>query len=182
MTALILPRPIAWISTTSAEGVDNLAPHSFFTISCVDPPLVQFTSVGRKDSLVNVEATGEFVLNLAPESLQHLDNASGTPYPPEAGEFHELRIRREHSSFVRPSGVASTRPVLEWTRPATWPLVAPAVALGGRLNASVVRSVLADGRRKVRRLEPLARLGRNEWSPLGEVHAFDGIPYRPTVP
>jgi len=69
LTAVVVPRPIAWVSTVSAEGVHNLAPHSFFTVACVEPPVIQFTSVGRKDSLRNVEATGEFVVNLAPKTL-----------------------------------------------------------------------------------------------------------------
>src|SRR5699024_7687674 len=182
MTALILPRPIAWISTTSAEGVDNLAPHSFFTISCVDPPIVQFTSVGRKDSLVNVEATGEFVVNLAPESLQDLVNASGTPYPPEIGEFDELGIRREHSTLVRPPRVASSPSALECTLHSTLPLGDSTVVLGRVVNASVDRSVLVDGHPKVQRLQPLARLGRNERYTLGAVRAIDRIHYRPTEP
>lgn len=67
LTATVVPRPIAWVSTTSADGTHNLAPHSFFTIASVAPPVVQFTSVGRKDTLRNVEATGQFVVNLAPE-------------------------------------------------------------------------------------------------------------------
>jgi flavin reductase (DIM6/NTAB) family NADH-FMN oxidoreductase RutF len=65
---VVLPRPIAWISTRSTDGVDNLAPHSFFTISSVDPPVVQFTSVGGKDSLRNAVATGEFVACLCPRT------------------------------------------------------------------------------------------------------------------
>jgi len=69
LTSVVVPRPIAWVSTRSADGVDNLAPHSFFTVSCVDPPMVQFTSIGVKDSLRNVRATGEFVVCLAPEPL-----------------------------------------------------------------------------------------------------------------
>jgi flavin reductase (DIM6/NTAB) family NADH-FMN oxidoreductase RutF len=63
---VIVPRPIAWVSSRSPEGVDNLAPHSFFTVSSVDPPIVQFTSVGRKDSSINVEQTREFVVCLTP--------------------------------------------------------------------------------------------------------------------
>lgn len=48
LTAVIVPRPIAWVSSSSGEGVDNLAPHSFFTVASVNPPIIQFTSVGRK--------------------------------------------------------------------------------------------------------------------------------------
>jgi flavin reductase (DIM6/NTAB) family NADH-FMN oxidoreductase RutF len=63
LTAVVVPRPIAWVSNTSTEGVDNLAPHSFFTVASVSPPIVQFTSVGEKDSLRNIEATEQFVIN-----------------------------------------------------------------------------------------------------------------------
>ena len=69
LNSVVVPRPIAWVSTRSPEGVDNLAPHSFFTVACSDPPMVQFTSIGRKDSLGNATATGEFVVNLAPRKM-----------------------------------------------------------------------------------------------------------------
>src|SRR6201999_3543914 len=78
LTAVVVPRPIAWVSTRSADGVDNLAPHSFFTVASAAPPVVQFTSVGRKDSLRNVEATGEFVICLAPSSLINEINLTAT--------------------------------------------------------------------------------------------------------
>ena len=51
LTALVVPRPIAWVSTLDRDGRANLAPHSFFTVASGNPPIVQFTSVGRKDSL-----------------------------------------------------------------------------------------------------------------------------------
>ena len=82
LNSVVVPRPIAWVSSVSADGVLNLAPHSFFTVSCVEPPMVQFTSVGRKDSLKNVEATGEFVVNFAAEELFEQINATGTNFPP----------------------------------------------------------------------------------------------------
>jgi flavin reductase (DIM6/NTAB) family NADH-FMN oxidoreductase RutF len=59
MTSVVIPRPIAWISTVTSDGsTENLAPHSFFSIASTDPPIVQFTSIGRKDSLRNVETPG----------------------------------------------------------------------------------------------------------------------------
>ncbi|MDF2898638.1 MAG: hypothetical protein K0Q46_5424, partial [Rhodococcus erythropolis] len=74
LTASVVPRPIAWVSTLSADGVGNLAPYSFFTVASSAPPIVQFTSVGRKDSLRNIEATGEFVINLATATLADVVN------------------------------------------------------------------------------------------------------------
>ncbi|MBW8699873.1 hypothetical protein MBT84_09735 [Streptomyces sp. MBT84] len=67
LTSVVVPRPIAWVSTVTTDaGTENLAPHSFFSIASTDPPIVQFTSIGRKDSLRNVEDTGEFVVNFSP--------------------------------------------------------------------------------------------------------------------
>ena len=84
---VVLPRPIAWVSTRSAAGVDNLAPHSYFTISSVSPPVVQFTSVGSKDSLRNAVATGEFVVCLCPQELVEKVNLTATDFPPDISEY-----------------------------------------------------------------------------------------------
>jgi hypothetical protein len=81
LNSVIVPRPIAWVSSHSADGVDNLAPHSFFTISSIDPPVVQFTSLGRKDSLRNVEQTREFVVCFAPASLIASDQCDRDGFP-----------------------------------------------------------------------------------------------------
>ncbi|MFD6953399.1 flavin reductase [Nocardiopsis sp. TSRI0078] len=179
MTAVVVPRPIAWVSTTSEDGVDNLAPHSFFTVSCVEPPIVQFTSVRRKDSLRNAERTGEFVVNLAPEPMQEQVNASGTAYPPEVSEFDALGIGREASTDVRPPRVAGSPAALECVLHSTLGLGDSTVVLGRVVRAAVDEAVLVDGHPEVSLLRPLARLGRNEWSTLGEVRPLDRIPYRP---
>ncbi|MFO0536122.1 MAG: flavin reductase family protein, partial [Planctomyces sp.] len=65
----IMPRPIAWVSTVSPTGVLNLAPYSFFNAFNYVPPVIGFSSIGRKDSLNNIEATGEFVWNLVTREL-----------------------------------------------------------------------------------------------------------------
>ena len=89
LTASVVPRPIAWVSSRSVDGVDNLAPHSFFTVASTDPAMLSFTSVGRKDTLRNIEATGEFVVNVTPEPLFEVVNATSTDYPAGGG-----RVRR----------------------------------------------------------------------------------------
>ena len=91
LNSVVVPRPIAWVCSRSAEGVLNLAPHSFYTVACVDPPVVQFTSVGRKDSLRNVEATGEFTVSLTPEALFEQVNATGTDFPAGHSEAEQRR-------------------------------------------------------------------------------------------
>ncbi|UKA72974.1 flavin reductase family protein [Arthrobacter sp. FW306-06-A] len=112
-TSVVVPRPIAWVSSTSPAGVDNLAPHSFFTVASVDPPIIQFTSVGEKDSLRNIEATGEFVVNLAPAALIQEVNATGTNFSSDVSEFDAAGLTREPSAVVRPPRVKESPAVLE---------------------------------------------------------------------
>ena len=100
LTAVVVPRPIAWVSSTSETGVDNLAPHSFYTVASVNPPIVQFTSVGEKDSLRNIEAQKEFVVNLTPAWLFEEVNATGTDFPAEISEFDAVGLTREPSTTM----------------------------------------------------------------------------------
>src|SRR5258706_1996157 len=79
--AIVAPRPIGWISSVDVEGRVNLAPYSFFNAFCELPPIVGFSSGGRKDSQRNVEATGEIVANLATLRPATAMNQSSVPYP-----------------------------------------------------------------------------------------------------
>ncbi|WP_333771467.1 flavin reductase family protein [Streptomyces sp. IBSBF 2435] len=178
LTATVVPRPIAWVSTTSAAGTDNLAPHSFFSVSCVSPPVVQFTSVGRKDSLRNVEETGQFVVNLASEHLFEEINATGTDFPRGASEFDEVGIAREPSLRVKPPRVAASPVALECELHSTVRLGDSTVVFGRVVHAAVSEAVLTDGHPDVHKLRPLARLGRDEWSTLGEVLEIKRISFQ----
>lgn len=177
LTATVVPRPIAWVSTTSADGVDNLAPHSFFTIASVAPPMVQFTSVGRKDTLRNVEATGQFVVNLAPAGLIGQVNQTGTDFPPRIGEFDAVGIEREAGVAVKPPRVAASPVALECELHSTVRLGDSTVVFGQVVHAAVDASVLADGHPEVAALRPLARLGKDEWATLGDVCEASRIGY-----
>jgi len=85
--AIVGPRPIGWISTRSAAGVHNLAPYSFFNGFNYHPPVVGFASVGWKDSVANIDATGEFVWNLASRSLATAMNETSATAAAEVDEF-----------------------------------------------------------------------------------------------
>lgn len=85
--AIVGPRPIGWISSHDTEGRLNLAPYSFFNAFNYTPPIIGFSSVGRKDSLNNIEATGEFCWNLATRSLAEAMNQSCAAVAPEVDEF-----------------------------------------------------------------------------------------------
>ena len=173
LTAVVVPRPIAWVSTLSS--VDpfraNLAPHSFFTVACVEPPIVQFTSVGRKDTLVNVEATREFVVNFATESMFEEINDTATDFPHGVDEFEAVGVEREAALRVKPPRVAGAPVALECRLHSTLCLGNSTVVFGEVLHAAVNEDVMADGHPEIGLLRPLSRLGRNEWG----VTPTDGI-------
>jgi flavin reductase (DIM6/NTAB) family NADH-FMN oxidoreductase RutF len=174
LNAVVVPRPIAWVSTRSADGVDNLAPHSFFTVSCVDPPMVQFTSVGRKDSLRNAQETGEFVVCLATEQLFEQVNATATDFPSGVSEFSEVGLTPEPSAVVAPARVVESPVALECRLHQTLELGDSTVVIGRVVHAAVTTDMF-DGDPQsgalpsIDKLRPLARLGRNEWSTIGDV-------------
>ena len=177
LNSVVVPRPIAWVCTRSAEGVLNLAPHSFYTVACVDPPVVQFTSVGRKDSLRNVEATGEFTVSLAPESLFEQVNATGTDFPAGTSEAEQAGVPMEASEKVGVPRVAVSPVAVECRLHSTVRLGDSTVVFGRVVHISAWESAVRDGRPRIEQLKPLARLGGNEWSTIGQVLEIARIPY-----
>lgn len=149
LTAVVVPRPIAWVSTISPDGASaNLAPHSFFTIASVAPPVVQFTSVGRKDTLRNVEATGQFVVNLAPEGLFEQINDTGTDFPPGVSEFESAGVGSEPSLRVKPPRVAASPVALEVRCTPRWESVTPPLCSGAWCMRSSHRTYWSTVTRK----------------------------------
>jgi len=178
MTAIVVPRPIAWVTTVSEEGVVNLAPHSFYTVACARPPIVQFSSVGKKDTLRNVLATGEFVVNLAHAPLLEQVNNSAARFAPDQSEVDHLRIEMEPSVRVSPPRVVGSPVSIECTLHSTNELGDSTVILGDVRMICVADEVLVDGHPEFSLLDPLARLGKNEWALHPEVVAIR----RPALP
>ncbi|WP_345771994.1 flavin reductase family protein [Geodermatophilus sabuli] len=178
LNSVVVPRPIAWVCSRSADGVVNLAPHSFYTVACVDPPVVQFTSVGRKDSLRNVEATGEFTVSLTPESLFEQVNATGTEFPPGTSEAEQCGVELEDSERVGVPRVAGSPVAVECTLHSTLRLGDSTVVFGRVQVISVWERAVRDGRPRIEELRPLARLGGNEWTTIGEIKQIRRIPFR----
>jgi len=107
LTAAITPRPIAWVSSLSAQGVANLAPFSFFNGVGANPPAVMFSPVNRrdgsrKDTILNIEATREFVINIVPEALAAVMNQTSAEYPSEISEFAACHLTQVPSRIVKP--------------------------------------------------------------------------------
>ncbi|WP_329560628.1 flavin reductase family protein [Kitasatospora sp. NBC_01266] len=183
MTSVVIPRPIAWISTVAPDGrTENLAPHSFFSIASTDPPIVQFTSIGRKDSLRNVEDTGEFVVNFSSEPMLKQIRDTAIDFPRTVSEFDFAGIAREPSLRVRPPRVADSPVVLECRSHSTLRLGNSTLVFGRVLHAAVHESCLVDGRPSARELRPLTKLGGHEWGTLGEILQLARIPYEELEP
>lgn len=177
LTASIAPRPIAWVSTVSPDGVPNLAPYSFFTIACTDPAIVSVTSIGRKDTFRNVEGTGEFVVNIGTEALMDAINATSAPVGPEVDEFSAHGLTAEASDVVAAPRVAEAPIALECVRHDVVDLGTSAMILGRVVSVYLDRSVLADdGLPDFGTLLPPSRLGRDEWGYAPRTRRLD----RPT--
>lgn len=172
LNAVVVPRPIAWVSSRSAAGVDNLAPHSYFTISSVIPPVVQFTSVGHKDSLRNVRETGEFVVSVCTEALAHSVNVTAVPFPPTDSEFDAAGLTREPAARVAPCRVAESPVSLECVLEGERSFGASTVVFGRVVWVAVKPSVIGGDRVDIELLRPIARLAGADYSTIGEVFSI----------
>jgi flavin reductase (DIM6/NTAB) family NADH-FMN oxidoreductase RutF len=105
LNAIIGPRPIGWISTLGVDGVANLAPYSFFNAFNYKPPVIGFASIGWKDSVANIEATREFVWNLATRPLAEAMNETSASIPADQSEFDRAAVTPVDSVVVAPPRV-----------------------------------------------------------------------------
>ena len=164
--ALVAPRPIGWISSRSRDGVLNLAPYSFFNAFNYKPPLVGFASVGYKDSVRNIEETGEFGWNLATRPLAEAMNQSCAAVGPEVDEFQLAGLTPEPSRVIGVPRVKET-PVsrecrvsqilrltgADGTETDTW------MVFGEVVGVHIARHLLKDGVYQTADAEPILRGG-----------------------
>jgi flavin reductase (DIM6/NTAB) family NADH-FMN oxidoreductase RutF len=119
MIGVIVPRPIAFVSSASPDGVLNLAPFSFFTGISANPPVICFCPMVRasdgltKDTLKNIESTREFVVNIVSEDFVEPMNVCSTEFPPEVNEFEKSGLTPIPSDLVKPPRVKESRVNLE---------------------------------------------------------------------
>ncbi len=178
LTASLIPRAIAWVSSRSAGGVDNVAPHSFTTVAGIDPPTLCFTSVGAKNTLANVRATGEFVLNIGTWPQLHRMNDSATNFPNDHSEFDQAGLEREPSAVVAPPRVRDAPVAFECRVSGEHVIGSCVMVFGEVLHLRAHRDALAaDGLPDARAVDPLARLGRSEWARLGDCVSLERIRY-----
>jgi flavin reductase (DIM6/NTAB) family NADH-FMN oxidoreductase RutF len=183
LNSVVVPRPIAWVSTLSADGVANVAPHSFFTVASVQPPVLSWTSVGSKDSLRNALATGEFVVNVVTQSLSERVNQTATEFPADMSEFVAAGVTPEPSVVVSTPRVAESPVSIECRLIDTRDFGGGStVVFGEVVHISLADGLLVDDnldrpRVSATELDPVARLGRDEWTTLGKIFSLRRQPF-----
>jgi flavin reductase (DIM6/NTAB) family NADH-FMN oxidoreductase RutF len=169
MISVILPRPIAFVSTISPEGVANLAPFSYFTAVCPKPPVICFAAGirgrdgAKKDTLRNIEATGEFVVNVVSEDFAAQMVQCSGDYPPDVSEFGVSGLTPIASDLVAPPRVKESRIHME-CRLLQVVTVSDEPGGGSLIMGTVLRfhvddAVTSEGRVDPGKLRPVGRMG-----------------------
>jgi flavin reductase (DIM6/NTAB) family NADH-FMN oxidoreductase RutF len=182
LTGAVIPRPIGWISSISESGILNLAPFSFFNAVGEDPPHVMFSTVRtgdkNKDTLNNVLATGQFVVNMATEELVAAMNATSVEMPPEGSEFEYAGLTPVPSVRVRPPRVAESPIHFECEMVHHYSLEnhkngGATVIIGRIVMFHVDKSVLLDDYKiNMETYKPIARLAGWNYAKLGEIFSL----------
>lgn len=164
--SLIAPRPIGWISTCDKQGRTNLAPYSFFNIFNYSPPILVFSSVGKKDSVTNAIETGEFVYNLATLELAQQINLSSAMLPHGESEFDLTQLSTLPSTLVTPPRIAKTPVSLECVvteyqqlKRADGSLLDTWMVMGEVVMVHIDKATLEQGLYNSARQKPLMRAG-----------------------
>ena len=185
----VVPRPIAWVSSIHPNGTLNLAPFSFFNALAVDPPMVMLAfngyheHGGEKDTLHNIKATGDFVVNMVPLTLKDAMNMTSAAVAHEVDEIDLAGLETQASVMVKPPRVAAAPIHLECELyqeielPCTREDSTNRIVIGMVLGVHIHDEVLTDGLIDLTKVNPLARLGYNQYTSVQDI--FDML--RPSV-
>ena len=173
----VVPRPIAWVSTVDPAGVHNLAPFSFFMGVCQEPPTIAFSSSpraqSRKDTVRNIEHTGDFVVNVVDDDRAEQMNLTSGDYPPEVDEFALTGLTAAPGVRVRAPRVAEAPVSMECRVVQVVPVGrGPTRLVSGESVYFHVRDDVYDrqtGRIDMHRLKPVGRLAGNAYSHIHDI-------------
>jgi flavin reductase (DIM6/NTAB) family NADH-FMN oxidoreductase RutF len=178
--ALVVPRPIGWITTLTPEGIVNLAPYSFYNAVSSRPPVVMFSSTTAKDSRRNAETSGEFVVNLATFELREEMGQTSEPLAAHLSEPDAIGLAMAPSRHVKPPRVARSPAALECRYMKTVELhdrhgglLSSAVVIGEVIGIYIDDDLIVNGRVDIARARPIARLGYRDYSVVDEVFSLD---------
>jgi flavin reductase (DIM6/NTAB) family NADH-FMN oxidoreductase RutF len=191
LTGVVVPRPIAFVSTISASGLVNLSPFSFFNAVAYDPPTLVFScskyAAGwpdkKKDTLANIEETGEFVVNVVVDDIAEAMNQTAAEYPTEVNEFEVAGLTAAPSDLVRPPRVAESPVNMECRLVQVVPIGEGRHQHGlviGEIVLMHVRDDIISGHRiNHQKLRPTGRLAGNMYCHTGDVFELPRPVYRP---
>jgi flavin reductase (DIM6/NTAB) family NADH-FMN oxidoreductase RutF len=174
--AIVVPRPIGWLTSVSAKGEINLAPYSFFNAVSEEPPMVMFSSGGRKDSISFIEETGEFVCNFANFDLREAVAKTGFEFPRGINEMIEAGLEPAPSRLVRPPRVAASPCALECAllqvldlRDLDGRAAQRYVVFGQVIGVHIDDRFIRDGRLDTAAMRPIARCGYSDYTVVDKV-------------
>jgi flavin reductase (DIM6/NTAB) family NADH-FMN oxidoreductase RutF len=168
--ALVAPRPIGWISSVSGDGIANLAPYSFFNAVATDPYYVVFGSGPRKDTLRNIEATGEFAVNIATYDLRLEMNASSATVAADVDEFELAGLGKASCRLISSPRVAESPACLECRLHRVVDLPDESgrandfLVIGKVVGIYIDDRFIVEGRVDTAAMRPIARLGYNDYA------------------
>jgi flavin reductase (DIM6/NTAB) family NADH-FMN oxidoreductase RutF len=182
LTGIVIPRPIGWISTISEDGINNLAPFSYFNAVGDDPPHVMFSTVHsnnlNKDTLNNVLATKQFVVNMVTEDLVEQMNRTSQPIPANESEFELAGLTPIASSLVLPPRVKECKITMECEMVHHYQLEnsktgGATIVIGKIVLFHIDESVLLDNYKiNLETYKPIARLAGSNYSKLGDIFSI----------
>jgi flavin reductase (DIM6/NTAB) family NADH-FMN oxidoreductase RutF len=174
--AMVVPRPIGWITSVNRQGAINLAPYSFFNAVSEDPPMVMFSSGGRKDTIAFIEETKEFVCNFASFALREAVSMTGMEFPRGVNEMIEAGLEPAPSRLVRPPRVAAAPCALECKLLQIVDIddlegrrAQRFVAFGQVVGVYIDDRFIRDGRLDTAAMQPIARCGYNDYAVVDAV-------------
>lgn len=185
--ALVAPRPIGWISSLSPKGVRNLAPYSFFNAVADHPPMVMYSSEGRKDTFANLQESGEFTVSIVSHDLRDKMNMTAAAVSHDVDEFELAGLTPVASQFVAPPRVGESPAALECK---VWKIIEmpPAegeteshwsvvfgIVVGVYINDAFIRNGMVD----TAAISPIARLGYMDYMAVTPESLFQMV--RPKV-
>jgi flavin reductase (DIM6/NTAB) family NADH-FMN oxidoreductase RutF len=169
MTALVIPRPVGWISTVSLSGGRNLAPYSYFNLMGSDPFYLAFGSHNEKNTVSNLRKVPEFVANIVTMDLLEKMNFTSTDFPESEDEFSWAGLTPLASTKVRPPRVGEAKAHLECRVVQIVDDENTHIVLGRIVHAHVHPSVWRDGRVDPKLLDPVCRLSGSAYASLGDI-------------
>ena len=185
LSSVVVPRPIAWITSVSPEGVVNLAPFSCFTFVSNRPPLIGVTigrkGTRRKDTGANIHATQEFVINIGDSAQMEQIHLSSTEHPPGVSEVDLLGLRTAPSIAIRCPRLADAPVAMECRlhRVVEFGVLGSEFVVGEIVQFHFREGLYRDGKVETAELRPLCRLGGPNYATLGPIVALKPIALTP---